>query len=139
MLDMFGDTATVPQGQIARGILNAMHGFNEWWKSWPAGPRKVAKQQCINKWAKFGCANNASHIQAHTEWLKTQDDWLRGFVPMPVTYLNQQRWLDWEAPVITSKPDALTVILAHKGAPMPESVRARIAELKKVAVLQINR
>jgi hypothetical protein len=24
----------------------------------------------------------------------------------------------------------------HKGAPMPESVRARIAELKKVAVLQ---
>ena len=130
---MFGDEATMPQGQIARGILNAMHGFDGWWKSWPAGQRKVAKQQCINKWAKFGCANNAGHIQAHTEWMQTQDDWLRGFVPMPVTYLNQQRWLDWEMPVIISKPSALTVILAHKGVPMPEAVREQMAKIRQGA------
>ena len=130
MLDLLGDQVTAPTGSIARGILNAMHGFDGWWKAWPAGPRKVAKQQCINKWAKYGCANNASHIIAHTEWLKTQDDWLRGFVPMPVTYLNQQRWLDWEPVEIRHVVDVVAVIRAHKGAPMPENVRAKLAELR---------
>lgn len=133
-LDLFGfdDTATKPQTIVPRGLMNASLGFVEFWAAWPAGPRKVAKQQAINKWATLGCANNHEHIRAHVEWLKTQDDWQRGFVPQPLTYLNQQRWLDWEAPKAVQKaPDALAVIKAHVGAPMPAHVKQRIEQLRR--------
>ena len=130
MLDLLGDEVTTPQGSIAEGILNSMHGFPEWWQSWPRNPRKGGKQQCINKWARYGCANNATHILAHTLWMTTQDDWLRGFIPAPLVYLNQQRWLDWEAEVVRPKEDTLAAIKAHKGAPMPDAIRAKLKELR---------
>lgn len=70
----------------------------------------------------------------HVEWMKTQDDWKKdggGFVPMPVTYLNQQRWLDWVAPKpVKSAPDVLETLKAHKGAPMPAAIRDRINQLR---------
>lgn len=134
MLDLFGfdDAATKPQTAPPRGLMNASLGFAEFWAAWPAGPRKVAKQQALNKWATFGCANNHEHIRAHVEWLKTQNDWLCGFVPQPVTYLNQQRWLDWvpTAAPAQKPPDALQTIKQHKGSPMPENVRQRLALLR---------
>jgi hypothetical protein len=55
----------------------------------------VAKQQCLNKWAKYGCAENATHIIAHVEQMKRSPDWTKdsgAFIPMPLTYLNQARW-----------------------------------------------
>jgi hypothetical protein len=129
MTDLFGDTITSPTiaESSIRHLINASHGFAEFWSTWPSGPRKVAKQQCLNKWAKYGCCNNATMIKAHVEWMKTQDDWMRGFVCQPLTYLNQQRWLDWtpEPP----KEDAYARTLReleerNKGAkPMPESMR----------------
>jgi hypothetical protein len=135
MQDLFGDEVTAPQTITAKGIENAAKGFPEFWAAWPSGPRKVAKQQCLNKWASFGCANNAEHIVMHVEWMKTQDDWKKdggSFVPMPATYLNQQRWLDWVAPApVKAQPDALQAILSHKGAPMPNNVKQRLAELRK--------
>jgi hypothetical protein len=132
MRDLFGDEVTGPQTIPAKGVENAALGFPEFWKAWPSGPRKVGKQQALNKWATFGCANNYQHIVMHVEWMKKQDDWLRGFVPMPVTYLNQQRWLDWEPPAPKkAEDDPLKKILSHKGAPMPASVKERLAELRK--------
>jgi len=135
MLDLFGedDSATKPQTIPAKGVLNAALGFPEFWKAWPSGPRKVAKQQCLNKWASYGCANNYAHIVMHVEWMKGQDDWLRGFVPQPATYLNQQRWLDWSPPVVKQQINVLETIKAHKGAPMPQAVRERIQQLRRTA------
>lgn len=137
-MDLFGDSITQPQcAGLQKRILNAAHGFVEFWKSWPAGPRKVARQQCLNKWAKLECADHASHILAHVEWMKTQVDWQKdggAFVCAPMVYLNQQRWLDWEPePERPKKPDALATIKAHKGAPMPENIRAKIQQLKQGA------
>lgn len=132
MTDLFGDTVTSPQTVPAKNVLNAAWGFPEFWAAWPSGPRKVAKQQCLNKWATLGCASEASHIRAHVEWMKTQDEWLRGFVPMPMTYLNQRRWDEWEPPKPTPKqPDALTIIKAHKGVKPSAEIRAKIAQLRK--------
>lgn len=137
MLDLFGDTITTPTTKPAKGVENAAAGFAEFWAAWPSGPRKVAKQQALNKWASFGCADNASHILAHVEWMKKQPDWIKdggSFVPMVLTYLNQQRWVDWEAPKPVPKhPDALQKILSHKGAPMPADVKARIAAIRNQA------
>lgn len=135
MQDMFGDTVTSPTTIPARGLLNASHGFPEFWKVWPSGPRKVAKQQCLNKWATLGCAGDATLICQHIEWLRTQDDWMRGFVPMPLTYLNQQRWVDWTPPApVQIKPDALAVIKAHHGSKPPAAIRQKLAELRKATL-----
>lgn len=127
MVDLFSETApTMP-----KSLINASHGFTEFWKAWPSGPRKVAKQQCVDKWARFGCCDYASHIVAHVEWMKTQDDWLRGFICAPLVYLNQQRWVDWEPPIIHNKPTALDKIKADdKLATKPNAeIRNRIKQL----------
>lgn len=137
MLDLFGDQITAPTSVPAKGVLNAAAGFAEFWAAWPSGPRKVAKQQALNKWATLGCADSASHILAHVEWMKKQADWIKdggSFVPMVLTYLNQQRWVDWEAPKpVPRQPDVLAQIKAHKGAPIPAHVQARIDAIKKQA------
>lgn len=134
MRDLFGDTVTGPTTIPAKGVLNAALGFPEFWAAWPSGPRKVAKQQCLNKWASFGCANNYQHIVMHVQWMKTQGDWQKdggSFVPMPVTYLNQQRWLDWEPPAPKKQEESpLQKILAHKGAPMPAHIKEKIDRLR---------
>jgi hypothetical protein len=94
MRDLFGDEITSPTGRCAP-LLNAAHGFAEFWASWPRGTRKVAKQQCLNKWAKYGCAENATLIIQHVEAMKRSQDWLKdngAFIPAPLVYLNQRRW-----------------------------------------------
>lgn len=133
-MDLFGDSITSPQcatSSISKSLFNAAHGFPEFWQAWPAGPRKVGKQQCLDKWARLSCAESASLITAHVEWMKTQEDWLRGFIPLVLTYLNQQRWIDWEPPV--ARPKKLTALQEmdmHKPAPMPDHIREHIKRIK---------
>ena len=130
MFDLFGDTVTSPT-TAPKSLFNAAHGFVEFWKTWPAGPRKVAKQQCLDKWARLGCCDCATLIAMHVEWLKTQDDWMRGFVCAPLVYLNQQRWIDWEPPA-PKKPDKeLAKMAAHDKVfvPPPAHIRAKIKQL----------
>lgn len=136
MMDLFGDQNTQPHcAGLSRRTLNAAHGFPEFWKVYPAGPRKVAKQQCLDKWAKLECADQASHIVAHVEWMKAQPDWLKdagNFICAPLVYLNQRRWDDWTPPPVgvQKKPTALDEIKAHKGAPIPSSVREKMNQLR---------
>ena len=133
--DLFGDTVTAPemsQTTAKKSVINAAHGFDAFWKAWPTGPRKVGKQDCLNRWARNFCAEQASHIIAHVEYLKTTPDWLEGRIPMPATYLNQKRWDGWEQePDRQKAPDALEQIKAHKGAPMPENIREKLNQLRR--------
>ena len=144
MLDLFGETVTVPQcsEKHMKNILNASHGFAEFWKTWPANEslcfpeyrRKVAKQQVLNKWARYECAREATLICQHVEWMKTQHDWTKdggAFIPQPLTYLNQRRWDGWEPPVVRKQENVLEAIKAHKGAPIPQEVRDKIAALTR--------
>ena len=133
MSDLFGDSITSPTISM-KCLINTAWGFPEFWKSWPSGPRKVAKQQALNKWAKLECCKSATHIVQHVEWLKTQDDWLRGFVCQPLTYLNQQRWIDWEP--VADKPKicpALAKCIAEEKITksIPPQIRARMQELSR--------
>lgn len=94
MIDLFGDHSTSPECVIRRPT-NAAAGFAEFWQAWPRGPRKVAKQQCLNKWAKYGCADESSLIVQHVEKMKRSRDWTKddgAFIPAPLVYLNQRRW-----------------------------------------------
>lgn len=96
MTDLFGDESTAPQcAGLARRQDNAAEGFAEFWQAWPRGPRKVAKQQCLNKWAKYHCCEIAARIIAHVEQMKRSHDWTKengAFIPAPMVYLNQRRW-----------------------------------------------
>lgn len=81
-------------------------GFNRWWAAWPANKpggysRKAAKSQCLAIWARCHHETQAETIVRHVEWLKTTADWLKdngSFIPMPITYLRQQRWDGAEIP-----------------------------------------
>lgn len=133
-MDLFGETNTQPTcAGLNKRTTNAAAGFLEFWQAYPAGPRKVAKKQCLDKWARLECAEQAAHILGHIAWMKTQPDWLKdngAFICGPLVYLNQQRWEDWTPePVRVKRPDALEIIKAHQGAAPSEETKRKIKEL----------
>jgi hypothetical protein len=114
-------------------------GFERFWKAWPASTRKGAKSECRKKWDKHYCETQTDQIIKHIEWLKTTEQWLKGngaFIPAPLVYLNQQRWDGAEVPEMKPKPTidpALAKIEADskRAVPIPEHIRAKLAELRK--------
>lgn len=76
-------------------------GFVEFWKAWPSGERKVAKSKCFAVWQRKKLDSSLGEILAHVEAMKASDSWKNGYVPMPMTYLNESRWDGAE----TGKPD----------------------------------
>lgn len=68
--------------------------FKRWWKEYP---NKQQKKSAWDKWCKLD-HDTMQVIISHTQdRAKTDPKWIKGFVPMPVTFLNQQRWQDeWE-------------------------------------------
>lgn len=136
MLDLFGETNTRPEcAGLSKRLLNAAHGFAEFWAAWPAGIRKVAKKQCLDKWARFECCTEASHIVQHVEWMKGQEAWLKDagrFIPAPLVYLNQRRWEGWEPePERPKRPTALDEIKSHQGVKPSAEMLARMAAIRK--------
>ena len=68
--------------------------FEEFWNVWPSSKRKIGKGGCIKKWNKRNLDEIADRIIAHVKKMKLSDQWLSGYDPAPLTYLNQDRWLD---------------------------------------------
>lgn len=66
--------------------------FVSFWNSWPSGERKVAKGQCAAVWNRKKLDASATEILAHVTAMKFSDSWKGGYVPMPMTYLNEARW-----------------------------------------------
>ena len=140
MLDLFGYVCTSPtSANCKKTDVNLAAGFAEFWESWPKTPRKVARLQCLNKWARYECALSATLIVQHVEWMKTQPDWLKdngAFICAPLVYLNQQRWDGWE-PVQAPEKPAIDPALAKlerdaaMAAKPSAEVRAKMAELLK--------
>jgi hypothetical protein len=121
-------------------------GFEQWWNAWPKNTtggyqRKGGKSLCMAKWVKGCYWTQADQIVKHTEWMKTTADWIKDrgmFIPMPITYLNQQRWdgAEIEAPVIEKPkayidPAVLAAIEHSKLAVAPsDEIRQRLAALR---------
>ena len=69
--------------------------FPEFWSAWPNTDRKVAKAKCAEKWRKSKLGDEADAILAHVRQERAHNrQWLDGFEPAPLTYLNQRRWGD---------------------------------------------
>ena len=68
--------------------------FGDFWSAWPASKRKVGKGACEAKWNRLGLDPLADRIIASVTRLKASEQWLSGFEPAPLTYINQKRWED---------------------------------------------
>jgi uncharacterized protein YdaU (DUF1376 family) len=68
--------------------------FDDFWAVWPPSKRKVAKSACEAKWKRQALDPLADKIIASVTRLRASEQWLSGFDPAPLTYLNQKRWED---------------------------------------------
>lgn len=65
---------------------------------WQAYPRKTAKGAARKAWAKL--SPDTATVQKMLDalnWQRHQPQWLKDggqFIPMPATYINQERWDD---------------------------------------------
>lgn len=79
--------------------------FEKFWQVWPSSQRKVAKAKCLQVWKRKQLGKHVDQIIANVKALKTSKQWVDGFDPAPLTYLNQDRWAD--EVVAESKTSAL--------------------------------
>lgn len=66
--------------------------FDEFWETYP---KKVGKKPCQKKWKARRLDRLADQIiQNVRDRIEGDSQWLRGFVPNPLTFINQDRWDD---------------------------------------------
>ena len=68
--------------------------FDEFWSAWPSSKRKVAKSACEAKWRRQALDPLADKIIACVTRLRASEQWVSGFEPAPLTFINQKRWED---------------------------------------------
>jgi len=68
--------------------------FDEFWNNWPSSKRKVARTACKAKWDRQALDPLTDEINAVVTRLKASEQWLTGFDPAPLTFINQRRWED---------------------------------------------
>ncbi len=68
--------------------------FDEFWSTWPTSKRKVGRAAVLAKWEKHNLDDVADTIIANVKTLKASEQWLGGYEPAPMTYINQRRWED---------------------------------------------
>lgn len=62
---------------------------------WDAYPTKVGKKPCQEKWKQKRLDNHIEEIlEKVNQQIQFDDKWQRGYIPNPITYLNQERWKD---------------------------------------------
>lgn len=68
--------------------------FDEFWAVWPPSKRKVGRSAVESKWARHHLDEVADAILTNVQDLKCTEQWLSGYEPAPLTYINQRRWED---------------------------------------------
>ena len=91
-----GQTSSAPD-KIREDKIISIVRFEDFWKEFPVN-RKVGKKPCMDKWGKKGLDNIADRIISHVKAMKQSKQWKDGFNPAPLTYINQERWEDDNAP-----------------------------------------
>ena len=80
---------------VQRSALPEPEGFARFWAAWPAGQRKRGRKMALAAWQALHLEEQADAIIADVERRRDHDDfWLRGYAPMPQTYLRGARWED---------------------------------------------
>lgn len=70
-------------------------GFDRFWTAWPSGQRKRGRKAALAVWRAHHLEPLTAMIVADVQRRAQADDWwLRGYAPMPATYLRGARWED---------------------------------------------
>ncbi|HPB75907.1 MAG TPA: helix-turn-helix domain-containing protein [Chromatiaceae bacterium] len=70
-------------------------GFDRFWQAWPDGQRKRGRKTALAAWKTHQLEPKADMIIADViNRARHDEQWLRGFAPMPQTYLRGARWED---------------------------------------------
>lgn len=76
------------------------HRFDDFWDAYP---KKKDKKKAFEKWKARGLDSVADDlIKDVKNRIENDAQWKRGYVPLPTTYINGDRWQD---EIETSKPD----------------------------------
>lgn len=73
-------------------------GFSEFWAAWPHTARKVDRKKCVAKWKAAKLAHHLQVILSHIGAMKLTQQWIDGYEPAPMKYLNGERWKDGPPP-----------------------------------------
>jgi hypothetical protein len=118
---------TIPDTKTHTPIIpKGIGAFDEFWKLYP---KKKAEDACRTKWkAKKLDLISDEIINKLKEQIEYDDEWLRGFIPNPSTYINQKRWKD---EICKPRPDS-PIIPPKKETPLAPIVvySSFTAELK---------
>jgi hypothetical protein len=91
-LDTPLDPTIYPNPKNNKTIDHLHDRFSDFWKIYP---NKIGKKPCAKKWKVRNLNKIADKIIDDVKWRKENDEkWVKGFVPNPLTYINQDRWED---------------------------------------------
>jgi len=74
-------------------IIKTTVRFSEFWDLYP-NVRKNNKKGCLEKWEAKDLDLIADKVIGYVKMMKETKQWKEGFVPAPMTLLNQERWDD---------------------------------------------
>jgi hypothetical protein len=78
--------------------------FDEFWNLYPP-VRKTNKKGCMEKWQAKDLDSIADKVIGYVKTMKETKQWKEGFVPAPMTLINQERWEDGNMPKIRNPWD----------------------------------
>ena len=78
-------------------IIKTIVRFDEFWNLYPP-VRKTNKKGCMEKWKAKDLDLIADKVIGYVKTMKETKQWKEGFVPAPMTLINQERWEDGTMP-----------------------------------------
>lgn len=88
------EAETEKERNTISSVAPTLSRFDEFWNNWPASKRKVARNACKLKWERQALDPLTDKINAVVTRLKASEQWVSGFEPAPLTFINQKRWED---------------------------------------------
>ena len=85
-------------------IIKTIVRFDEFWNLYPP-VRKTNKKGCMEKWQAKDLDLIADKVIGYVKTMKETKQWREGFVPAPMTLINQERWEDGNMPKIRNPWD----------------------------------
>jgi len=91
--DYITDKSKIRLDKIIKPIVR----FDEFWNEYPP-VRKNNKKGCMEKWQSKELDLIADKVIGYVKSMKETKSWKEGFVPAPMTLINQERWEDGNMP-----------------------------------------
>lgn len=98
-------------------VSGRSEGFEEFWKAYPKGPRKVGKSKALGLWKMYQIAPaHVDNVMKALAFDKASEQWTRHegqYIPLVCTWLSRKRWLDdlsdaRPRPTVLNELDAIT-------------------------------